>query len=170
VALRNHGYWMRRSLIQPCPAARPPRSFNWGLHDICPSMYEEDILCSISLPGPHERAHNAPTPSGLALIHSGCLMGPQAMRSTRYSGGRCLAPHSPPFLCCPPPPPRTRYRRGCRYAPVTRAQYTANMEGLYLKMRGALAPGGSLVWSTTTVGAWVSSAFCRRGCDQIYLR
>jgi hypothetical protein len=38
----------------------------------------------------------------------------------------------------------------CRYAPVTDEQYISNMKVLVDKMRTALAPNGTLIWSTTT--------------------
>ena len=36
------------------------------------------------------------------------------------------------------------------YSPVTMAEYEANMEKIYEVLKGALAPNGTLVWSTTT--------------------
>eukprot|EP00041_Stephanoeca_diplocostata_P041824 m.9036 g.9036 ORF g.9036 m.9036 type:complete len:255 (-) comp6819_c0_seq1:310-1074(-) len=36
------------------------------------------------------------------------------------------------------------------YAPVTTAEYISNMGAMLKIMRGALAPGGTLVWSSTT--------------------
>eukprot|EP01051_Picozoa_sp_SAG22_P005289 SAG22_NODE_309_length_12657_cov_34.643733_4_plen_277_part_00 len=36
------------------------------------------------------------------------------------------------------------------YAPITPAEYAANMEQMYLEMKTHLAPHGTLIWSTTT--------------------
>jgi hypothetical protein len=36
------------------------------------------------------------------------------------------------------------------YAPVSPAQYAANMDAMYTKMKAHLTPRGTMIWSTTT--------------------